>query len=113
MQVHVKHEKDGNVREMTVEKDFGSNLEESAKLFGADVIHKIFLDKAKSGLTAVVKSHMEKGKDDPAIVAKVKDWKPAVRGEVTTLSALMKALKIKDLGEISEEQKAELRKILK
>ena len=107
-------------RVVTVQYDFGTNLEAATKLFGQDVVFSRFLSAAVIDLQSLIRSHMKtrinkKGevigepKSDEEIAALVASWKPGVK-QVVRKSAVEKA---KDaLSQMSAEQKAEFLKQL-
>ena len=81
-------------RSISVEYDFGGNLEAAVGLFGADVVYSNFEDNVVIGLQGLVRRNLEKKDDkfmsDEEIRAAVEAWAPGVgakRGD--PLAALM------------------------
>ncbi len=60
-----------NSRKVTVAKDFGASLKESAGLFGEDVVHALFLAKAVIQVQDSVRPMMKDAKGDGEITAYV------------------------------------------
>ena len=100
--------KDG--RSVTMEYDFGANLEEMKEKFGEDVT----FSNARRAMTITAQAAMRRmilaGKSDEEIQEKMSLWKPGVALERTSdpVASLMKSW-----GKMTEEQKAEILKKLK
>jgi hypothetical protein len=60
-----------NSRKITVAKDFGTDLKASAKLFGEDVVHALFLAKGVIQIQDGVRPMMKDNKTDSEITAYV------------------------------------------
>lgn len=72
---------DGTARSVTVDYDFGENLEEAVGLVGEAVVFANYKASAKITLQALVRRHIAAGDDDDKIVAAVDAWKPGMPSE--------------------------------
>jgi len=96
-------------RELTVDYDFGSTLEEAVEKFGAEVVFSSFVADAKVGLQAFIRTRLRKTEDDymddQAIAAEAAEWAPgANKRSAADPMAKLQAL----LAKLSPEQKAAL-----
>ena len=101
----------GTGRELTVEYNFGDNLDQAVEMFGADAVFSSFKADAKVGLQAKVRGMLKATEDDSEaakysdedIISAIADWKPGVK----TRTAADPLAKLKALLEkLSPEQKA-------
>lgn len=97
-------------RELTVEYELGSNLEEAIELFGADAVYNGFVADARVAIQAIVRAGMKPDKDgktltDEEIRAKVAEYKVGSNNRVKVdPMEKVKAL----LGKMTPEQRAAL-----
>ena len=94
------------VREATVQFDFGDNLGEALTKFGEDVVYKRFKQSAIVDLQALIRRHLsgDKPKSEEELQVIVDDWKPGTMRVRKSKSE--KALEL--LSQMSDEEKAEL-----
>jgi hypothetical protein len=96
---------DETQRSITLEKDFGSTLDESVELFGEEVVHSVFVAQAKVKAQSFVRSKLESGATDDEIQAALDEWKLGV----VKRSGKTKEEKALDaIQKLSPEEKAEL-----
>jgi len=63
-------------KEATIAYDFGGNLDEAVKLFGATVVYANFVRSSVITAQAAMRRYLEDGLDGAAIAAKMEGWKP-------------------------------------
>jgi len=98
----------GNDREVTVNYDFGEDLDAAVELFGADVVHKAFAAQATVSLQSMIRSGIKGEKSDQEIQKNADEWKPGARKP-----ARSKAEKVLDqFAEMDADAKAALLKEL-
>ena len=102
--------RDGNEENspsVSVDYDFGDNLQEAVELFGDDVVFSRFKAAAVVDLQALIRRHLggEKPKTAEEIQALVSEWKPGVSKRVRK-STTEKAQDL--IGQMSAEEKAAL-----
>lgn len=85
--ITTKDGKDAESRKVSVEFDFGNDLEDAVSKFGAEAVFAGFKADATVGLQAFVRSRMKATEEDSEelkytdeeIVAAVAEWKPGVK----------------------------------
>jgi len=65
-----------------IKYNLGNNLEEAVQLFGAEVVHKLFMHKAAQECRTLAKRMLASGKTMEEVMKTLKGWKP---GEVKRL----------------------------
>jgi len=94
-----------DARIVSVQYDFGSNLDASRKLFGDEVVHNNFQAQAVISCQALIRRGIKAKKNDADIAKMVSEWKPGTKSIVRKSAQE----KIKDaFGGMSAEQKAAL-----
>jgi len=68
-----------NARTITVEKELGSNLNESAKLFGEKIVHSYFIAAAKVAIQGISRRLLKADKTDKEILKAVADYTPGIK----------------------------------
>jgi hypothetical protein len=106
MQVSVKDPQSN--REITVEYEFGSNLEDATAKFGEETIFASAIADLKVGLQAFVRTRLRKAEDeymdDATIIAEAANWTPGAKRAAADPMAKLTAL----LSKLSPEQRAAL-----
>jgi glycyl-tRNA synthetase beta subunit len=99
-----------DVRTIAAEYEFGKNLDEAVKLFGAGVVFEHFVDSATIALQAFMRGRMrlegEKHQSDATIVEAVKTWKPSQRKPADPAKRAETVRKL--TGSMTAEQRAAL-----
>ena len=72
---------EGVEKQATFVFDFGGNVDEAIKLFGADVVYANFVRSAVITAQAAMRRYLEDGLNNDEIVAKMQAWKPGVQME--------------------------------
>lgn len=65
---------------VTIDFDFGSNLDEAVSLFGPDAVYSGFLDAAVISLQSNIRRLSKKGADAKTIQSQLSEWKPTASG---------------------------------
>lgn len=95
-------------REITVEYEFGANLEEATTKFGEETIFASAVADLKVGLQAFVRTRLRKTEeeymDDATIAAEAQNWMPGAKRAAADPMVKLRAL----LGKLSPEQRAVL-----
>lgn len=106
MQVSVKDPQSN--REITVDYEFGANLEDLITKFGEETVFASATADLKVGLQAFVRTRLRKAEDeymdDASIIAEAANWMPGARRVAADPMEKLKAL----LGKLSLEQRAAL-----
>ena len=106
-------DEEGNVtgeKQGTVTFDFGENIEQSASMFGGEVVHSQFKQAAIVALQGVLRRGIQSGKEGADLQAIADNWRPGVK--TTTRKSAQE--KISDaFGGLSDEEKKELLKQLR
>lgn len=97
-------------KEVSVEYDFGSNLDEASEKFGPETVYEGFLAEAVISLQSIIRAAARAGKTDEETNTIVADWKPGVsrRGKADPVAGLMAKF-----GKMTpEQQKALIDKLI-
>lgn len=104
---------DDDAPSATVEYDFGDNLDEAVKKFGADVVYARFKNAATVDLQALIRRHLDvtpdkEGNTPPAkSAAQIQELATAWKPGVLTRKRKSTSEKFEDLfGQLSEADKA-------
>ena len=84
MQITAKKKVEGEVKEVTIEFDFGENLKAARGLFGDEVIFSKFKAAAKIEAQATMRRLLDRGLPPNEVAAKMAEWKPGVTVEVAS-----------------------------
>ena len=101
-------------RELTVEYDFGGNLDAAVAAYGSELVYNGFEDSAVIALQNRVRAWLAAGLSEEDIHAKVAEWKPGVKAPRTggvkkdPIAAFKAAF-----ANMSEEEKAAMIRDLK
>jgi hypothetical protein len=79
LSVTATKEINGEKKQATVEFEVGDNVEESIKMFGAEVVNSGFIADAVIDLQAFLRRRIEKGEDQAVIAQAATGWKPGVK----------------------------------
>lgn len=90
-------------REMEVEYDFGSNLQEASAKFGEDVVYGKFLDSAIIALQAAVRTALDANKTEAEVLEKVAKWKLGIVNRTPGTTSVDKA--VATIVKLPEEQR--------
>lgn len=97
-------------KSLTVNYDFGDNLQDAVTKFGEDVVFSNMQQSMKISLQALIRRGFDKGVTDEEIAAQAAGWKPGVAAQRT--ADPVAAIMAKWQG-IPAEKRAELLKQLK
>lgn len=93
-------------RSISIDYNFGDNLDDAIELFGKEAVYSGFVADAKVGLQAFIRARLGRvGEDymtDEQIQAEAKTWKPGQRKQAADPMAKLQAL----LAKLSPEQRA-------
>ncbi len=92
-------------RTITIDYDFGANLDEAVQKFGGEVIYEDFIDSAVITLQSAMRSMARAKKTDEEIATALAEWKPGVsrRGKTDPIAGLMARF-----GKMTPEKQQEL-----
>jgi len=91
-------------RTVTVYLDLGTNIEEAKGNFGEDVVFDMYVRSCKIKAQSQIRSAIDAGADDDAIVADFSGWNP---GETRTSVRDPKTEVQRNLAKMSDDEKAE------
>ena len=94
-------------RKITLDYDFGVNLEESTSNFNAEVVYNYFLKGIKVGLQAFIRRLIKAGKSDDEILTEVDKWIPGVKAPRSSAGITNKAL-VEAFKNLSADKRKEL-----
>lgn len=104
-------------QEISVEYDFGDNLNEATELFGADVVFSNFKASVTVTLQGFMRSQMKADKEgnvktDEEVIAAVAGWLPGQRtsrgkSKAEKLADLFKGMSEADIADLISEANAE------
>jgi hypothetical protein len=93
-------------RSITVNYNFGANLDEASNIFGADMIYKGFTRQAVIQLQSNLRRWMAAGLSNEEIAVKTSEWKPGMVERATPADTSKKLLE--KFGKMGPEEKAGL-----
>lgn len=97
-------EKDPDQRTVSIDYNFGSNIDEAVEIFGADVVYQKAIDALVIDCQANIRRRIAKGETDEQIETALASWKPTLGSSGPRKSH---AEKVSDmLGKLSAEERA-------
>lgn len=90
---------------VTVEYDFGDNLQDAAEKYGEDVVFQRFRSAATVDLQSLIRRGIKAGKDAATIQQEASEWAPGVRK--TTKKSAEERIK-EQFSKLSQEEREAL-----
>ena len=109
MQVVTNKGRGVEAKSVTLEFNFGKDLQEAVKLYGESVVYEYYVGEAKIIFQNAVRQLIAAGKTQAEIAEKMKTWKPGVKA-VRGKSPLEKVTGL--LAKLTPEQKAAVKAAL-
>ena len=101
--ITAKKEIGDELKECTIEYDFGATVEEAVEKFGAEVVFSGFVAKATITAQAAIRRYLETGKSPEEIQELMNSWQPgvALKGESDPVGAV-----VRKVAAMSDDDKA-------
>jgi hypothetical protein len=106
MKIETSASGDKDARSITLEYEFGQNLDETAKIFGKELTYNKAVAQMKVDFQSAVRTKLKAGTADKEIVEQMRDWKPGMRAPGKSKVEKLQGL----FNSLSPEEKAALRK---
>ena len=108
-QVSAKLSGETDEQAVSVNFDFGDNLQDAVQKFGEEAVFNAFRQQSRVNLQSLIRRHKQNGDDAKTIQKAADEWKP---GQVKPKRSKAERLQ-EDISNLSEEEKNEILKKLK